>query len=311
VTTPNPVLPNGHTTRSGFVAIVGRPNAGKSTLLNRLIGQKVAITSLVAQTTRYRIRGVLHHALGQAVFLDTPGFSKPQDSLTHYLVEQAHAGLNEADVVLWVVDMTEPPGTGDEWMAEQINRTGKPAIVVCNKRDQLKTKTAQAAAHRQAYAALLPQAKAVFSVSARTGKQTQDLITALMPLLPFGPLYYPETDVTDQRIRELAAELIREQVLRQMRDELPHSVAVLIEQFDETDPDCVRIYASLVVNQPSQKLLVVGAGGHQIKQIGQEARKAIEQLLEQKVFLGLEVVVRKNWRRDAKFIELMHGPTKG
>jgi GTPase len=296
--------------KSGFVAIVGRPNAGKSTLMNRLIGQKVAITSLVAQTTRYRIKGVLHHARGQAILLDTPGFSKALDSLTHYLVEQAHAGLNEADVVMWVVDMTLPPGPGDAWMAGQIGKAGKPVILVLNKRDRLKNQTAQAAAHRQAYLALYPAAVGVVSVSARTGKQVADIETLLMDHLPEGPAYYPEDAVTDQRMREIAAELIREQVLRQMDDELPHSVAVLLDSFDEDDPACVHIHATLVVNQTSQKQMVIGAGGQRIKQIGTEARMAIEAMMEQKVFLALRVEVRKNWRRDAKFIELMHGPAK-
>ena len=293
------------------MAIVGRPNAGKSTLMNRLIGQKVAITSLVAQTTRYRIKGVLHHARGQAILLDTPGFSKAMDSLTHFLVEQAHAGLNEADVIMWVVDMTLPPGPGDAWMAGQIGKVNKPVILVLNKRDRMKNDTAKAAAHRQAYQALYPSAVATVSVSARTGKQVADIENLLMDNLPEGPAYYPEDTITDQRLRELAAELIREQVLRQMDDELPHSVAVLLEQFDESDPECVRIMATLVVNQPSQKQIVVGAGGQRIKQIGTEARKAIELMLEQKVFLALHVEVRKNWRRDAKFIELLHGPTHG
>jgi GTPase len=299
-----------HTTRSGFVALVGRPNAGKSTLMNRLIGQKVAITSHVPQTTRYRIKGVMHHKLGQAVLLDTPGFSKAMDSLTHYLVEQALAGLHEADVLIWVVDMTLTPGSGDAWMAEQLAKQSKPVILVLNKRDQLKHDTAKAAQHRQAYEALYPQAAAVVSVSARTGKAIEELSTAIMPLLPLGPLYFPDSAITDQRLRELAAECIREQVLRQLEEELPHSVAVLLDTFDESDPTCVRIHATLVVNQPSQKKIVIGAGGQQIKQLGIMARQAIEKLTDCPVHLNLRVDVHKNWRRDAKFIELMHGPTK-
>jgi GTPase len=250
----------------------------------------------------------LQHPQGQAVLLDTPGFSKAKDSLTHYLVEEAHAGLNEADVIVWVVDMTLPPGPGDAWMADQIAKVVKPTILVLNKRDCMKNKPAKAAEHRQAYAALYLAASAVLTVSARTGKQLDDLTTAIMRHLPVGPAYFPEDAVTDQRLRELSAELIREQVLRQMQDELPHSVAVLLDQFDESDPACTRIMATLVVNQPSQKQMVIGAGGQRIKHIGTEARKAIEQLVDNKVFLALHVDVRKNWRRDAKFIDLLHSP---
>jgi GTPase len=296
--------------KSGFVALVGRPNAGKSTLLNRLVGQKVAITSLVAQTTRYRIRGVMHHKLGQAVLLDTPGFSKALDSLTHYLVEQAQAGLAEADVLLWVVDASLPSGPGDRWMAEAMTRHNKPVILVLNKLDRLKQSLPLQQARKTDYMSLYPTASAVFWVSARTGKWVHQLIEQVMALLPNGPAYYPDSAVTDQRLRELAAELIREQVLRQMAEEIPHSVAVLLDEYDESQPDGVKIRATLVVNQPSQKRILIGSGGHQIKQIGIQARQAIEKLVEGPVHLALQVDVRKNWRRDARFIELLHGPSQ-
>jgi GTP-binding protein Era len=296
------------TQKSGFVALVGRPNAGKSTLLNRLIGQKIAITSRVAQTTRYRIKGILQHPQGQAVLLDTPGFSKAQDALTHYLVEQAKAGLSEADALLWVVDATLAPGTGDAWMATQLSALNKPVILALNKADRLAAKPAVLQQHTDAYSALLAAPPVLWVGSALTGKRVKQLPDLIINLLPEGPLYYDPEVVTDQRLRELAAEMIREQVLRQTQEEIPHSVAVLLDSFDESDPACVRITATLVVNQPSQKKILVGHKGEQIKHIGMYARRSIEGLLNQPVFLGLTVEVRKNWRRDARFIELMHGP---
>lgn len=303
-------LPHAGAFKSGFVALVGRPNVGKSSLLNQVLGQKVAITSSVVQTTRHRIRGIYTRAgVGQVVFLDTPGFSKPIDELGHFLVDEASAGLNEAELCLMVVDATLEPGPGEIWIASQLAKAGKPVILALNKVDRLAQNPALREQRRLAYEQCLQRSgvttliKSV-AVSAKTGKQTQKLLDVLLDALPEGVAYYDDDDVTDQRLREISAELIREQVLRQTSEELPHSVAVAIEQFHEpeTSDEKVVIEATLFVDQPSQKQIVIGKGGSKIKAIGQAARFSIEHLLERSVFLDLQVKLKKNWRKDPHFL---------
>ncbi|MCE3235765.1 MAG: GTPase Era [Vampirovibrio sp.] len=291
--------------RSGFVALLGRPNVGKSTLLNRLVGQKIAITSPVAQTTRHRIKGVLTSEKGQIIFLDTPGFSKPLDKLGNYLTDESLAALSEADVFVMVVDASQPPGKGDEWVASQIRETGKFVLLVLNKIDVLKNKPVKLLEHRKLYGDLFsgyPHAK-LLGVSAKTGKHMSELAETVIRKLPEGPAYYPEDAVTDQRIREITAEIIREKVLLNTREEIPHSVAVGIESFDETQPELTRIDATLYVDQKSQKGIVIGHEGSMIKTIGTQARHEIEELIEGKVHLALNVKVRENWRKDPAFLK--------
>lgn len=291
--------------RSGFVALLGRPNVGKSTLLNRLVGQKIAITSPVAQTTRHRIKGVVTSEKGQIVFLDTPGFSKPLDRLGNYLTDEGKAALSEADVFVLVVDASQPPGKGDAWVAEQIQASGKFMLLVLNKIDTLKNKPDKLQEHRKLYSNLLqnyPNSK-VLSVSAKTGKSVQELVEMVIRKLPEGPAYYPEDAVTDQRLREITAEIIREKVLLNTREEIPHSVAVGIESFDESDPEIIRIEATLYVDQKSQKGILIGQGGSMIKTIGIEAREEIETMLENKVHLALYVKIKENWRKDIIFLK--------
>lgn len=291
--------------RSGFVALLGRPNVGKSTLLNRLVGQKIAITSPVAQTTRHRIKGVVTSEKGQIIFLDTPGFSKPLDRLGNYLTDEGMAALSEADLFVMVVDVTQPPGKGDAWVAEQLKETGKFVLLVVNKIDTLKNKPAKLQEHRTLYGDLFKSYAnhKVLSVSAKTGKHMTELIDMVVRKLPEGPAYYPEDAVTDQRLREITAEIIREKVLLNTREEIPHSVAIGLESFDETDPEITRIDATLYVDQKSQKGILIGHEGSMIKTIGMEARVEIETLLEQKVHLALNVKVRENWRKDTKFLK--------
>lgn len=291
--------------RSGFVALLGRPNVGKSTLLNRLVGQKIAITSPVSQTTRHRIKGVVTNEKGQVIFLDTPGFSKPLDRLGNYLTDESLAALSEADLFVMVVDVSQPPGKGDAWVAEQLKETGKFVLLVVNKIDTLKNKPAKLQEHRALYGDLFKSYThhKVLSISAKTGKHMAELIDMVIRKLPEGPAYYPEDAVTDQRLREITAEIIREKVLLNTREEIPHSVAVGIESFDETDPDIVRIDATLYVDQKSQKGILIGHEGSMIKTIGTEARLEIETLLEQKVHLALNVKIRENWRKDIKFLK--------
>lgn len=291
--------------RSGFVAILGRPNVGKSTLLNQLVGQKVAITSPVAQTTRHRIKGVVTTPQGQVVFLDTPGFSKPLDKLGSFLNDEGHAALSEADMFVLVVDVSQPPGKGDQWVAEQIRATNKFMLLVLNKMDALKNKPERLAEHRKLYNDLIenyPQAK-VLSVSAKTGKNMQALVESLIRRLPEGPQYYPEDAVTDQRMREITAEIIREKVLLNTREEIPHSVAIAIESFDESDAALTRINATLYVDQESQKGILIGERGNMLKTIGTQARHEIEAMLEKQVHLALLVKLKKNWRKDPVFLK--------
>jgi GTP-binding protein Era len=291
--------------RSGFVALLGRPNVGKSTLLNRLIGQKVAITSPVAQTTRHRIKGVVTSEKGQIVFLDTPGFSKPLDKLGNYLTEESMAALSEADACVMVVEAAQKPGRGDEWIAAQIRETGKFVLLVINKIDMVKNKAEKLQEHRKLYSDLFQGYEnfKVLSVSAKTGKNISELLEMIIRKLPEGPAYYPEDAVTDQRLREISAEIIREKVLLNTREEIPHSVAVGIESFDETDPDLIRIDAVLYVDQKSQKGILIGQDGSMIKTIGTQARHEIEELLESKVHLALNVKLRENWRKDPAFLK--------
>lgn len=291
--------------RSGFVALIGRPNVGKSTLLNRLVGQKIAITSPVAQTTRHRIKGVVTSEKGQVVFLDTPGFSKPLDKLGNYLSEESLAALSEADAFIMVVDISQPPGKGDTWVSEQLMATGKFVLLVLNKIDTLKNKPERLQEHRRLYGDLFKNYAnhKVLSVSAKTGKHMNELIETAIRKLPEGPAYYPEDAVTDQRLREITAEIIREKVLLNTREEIPHSVAVGIETFDETQPGLTRIEALLYVDQKSQKGILIGQDGGMIKLIGTQARKEIETLLENKVHLALQVKLRENWRKDPAFLK--------
>lgn len=291
--------------RSGFVALLGRPNVGKSTLLNRVVGQKIAITSPVAQTTRHRIKGVVTSDKGQVIFLDTPGFSKPLDKLGNYLTDEGKAALSEADLFILVVDASQIPGRGDAWVAEQIRATGKFFILVLNKIDTLKNKPAKLQEHRTLYSELLkdyPNSQMI-GISAKTGKSTDDLMDMVIRKLPEGPAYYPEDAVTDQRMREITAEIIREKVLLNTQDEIPHSVAIGIESFDESDPEITRIEASLYVDQKSQKGMLIGKGGTMIKTIGMQAREEIEEMIEGKVHLGLQVKIKENWRKDPVFLK--------
>lgn len=293
--------------RSGFAALIGRPNVGKSTLLNRLVGQKIAITSPVAQTTRHRVKGVVTTAKGQIVFLDTPGFSKPLDSLGGYLTDEGMAALNEADVLLFVADLAQLPGKGDAWILEQIAPLQKPVFMILNQADRLKNNPQKLLSQRQAYRELFEKTLGrppheYLTISAKTGKNIQSVITKIFRLLPAGPAYYPEDAVTDQRLREISAEIIREKVLLNTQEEIPHSVAVAIETFDETS-EITRITATLIADQKSQKGILIGKGGHMIKTIGSQARTELETLLERKVFLDLTVKIKENWRKDPAFLK--------
>jgi GTP-binding protein Era len=279
--------------RSGFAAIVGRPNVGKSTLLNRLVGQKVAITSNKPQTTRHVLRGVVNADDAQVVFVDTPGIHKPLHMLGEQIVKAAIDTLSEVDVRIFLVDCQEPAGKGDAFIAELLKKSAKPTILVLNKVDRVKEVPE---AIFQSYRAL-GEFDAVVPLSAATGRNTKALLAQIIKRLPEGVAYYSDDVPTDQTLRSIAGELIREQILRQTNEEIPHSVAVRIETFDETVKP-VRIEATIYVERDSQKGIVIGDGGSRLKAVGTAARAQIEEQLGEPIFLELWVKVLKNWRKE-------------
>jgi GTP-binding protein Era len=290
--------------KSGLVSLVGRPNAGKSTLLNRLVGQKVAIVSDKPQTTRHRIVGVRNAPEAQIVFIDTPGIHKPLHRMNKHMVDAAIDTLKEVDVVVLMVDAVLRPGSGDAFVLDVVGRAGTSAVLALNKIDQIDKP--RLLPLMQQYAATLPF-KAIVPISALTGDGEADLLRAIVDALPEGEALYPEDYLTDQSERHLAAELVREKVLHHTHDELPYSTAVLIDQFEEpkTEGGVTRIFASILVDQASQKPIVVGKGGEMIKRIGIEARKDLEEMLGGRVYLELHVKVREDWRDDERLLNEM------
>jgi GTP-binding protein Era len=305
--------------RSGFVAIVGKPNVGKSTLLNALLGQKISIVSSKPQTTRDRILGILTSENAQVIFIDTPGIHQPKNSLGQYMVKTAAGAIGEADAIVFMVDVTEMPDANDRRIAESLRDRSitRSVILALNKMDSL-IPPEQMKAHVEAYWALAPSGPGQeppapreptswdwIMLSATRGDNRQELLNKIVAALPEGPLYYPEDQITDRQERDIAAELIREQVLLHLKQEVPHSVAVVVDQFDERQNGDVYIAATIYVERDSQKGILIGSGGQMLKQIGADARHSIQRLLERKVFLELWVKVRKNWREDEREIRRM------
>lgn len=284
--------------RSGFVGILGRPNVGKSTLLNALIGQKIAITSPVAQTTRNRLRGILTTATAQIILVDSPGIHKPHHPLGEILVNNALGLIQAVDVLLFVVDGAVPAGRGDTYIAELLRPAGLPVVLGLNKIDPLEPDGP--AAPRPdvlaSYQALGPDWPWV-SFSALAGVGLEHLVEHLTQHLPAGPYYYPPDLVTDQPERFIIAELIREQILHHTHQEVPHSVAVVVELM-ETTPKITRILAAIVVERTSQKGILIGKRGQMLRTVGTQARAAIEQLLDSPVYLELFVKVEAHWRHS-------------
>lgn len=283
--------------RSGFVAVVGRPNVGKSTLINRLLGQKVSIVSPKPQTTRNRLLGILTRPDAQIVFLDTPGIHAPLHRLGQVLVETASAALPDADAVVWVVDVAGRPNNEDRQVAALLasDRRVLPIILALNQSDRLLPEHVQE--NTAAYAALAPGAETLL-VSALRGDNLEQLADRIAAALPLGPQLFPEDQVTDQQVRFMAGELVREQVLLHLRDEVPHAVAVLVDRFEEREDGMTYISAVIYVERDTQKAIVLGKGGEMIKRIGQAARGQIEELLETRAYLDLWVKVRPKWRTD-------------
>ncbi len=280
--------------KSGFIAIIGRPNVGKSTLMNQLIGQKIAITSPIAQTTRNRLRGILTTETAQFIFVDTPGIHKPQHSLGHILVNNAKLALNAVDLILFVVDGSVVVGGGDRYIAELLKTSQAPVLLGLNKTDLLRDPQSVQATY-QDLAATYGWKMSCFSALTATG--LPELQQHLEDQLPPGPYYYPPDLVTDQPERFIMGELVREQILAQTRDEVPHSVAVAIEQVVE-ETKITKILASIYVERPSQKAILIGKGGQMLKTIGIEARLQIQKLILGPVYLELFVKVRPKWRQS-------------
>ncbi len=279
--------------RTGYVAIVGRPNVGKSTLLNRFAGQKVAAVSSKPQTTRHRIKGVVTRPNAQIIFVDTPGVHRPLHLLGETLVRQAADALQEVDAVVFMVDANEAPGPGDRFVADMVKSTGKPCILVMNKIDRRHFKLE----FQQGYEDLGAWLDRL-GISAQKGNNCEKLLRLVEPLLPVGPPLFPEDEFTDQTMREISGELIREQVLRQTEEEVPHAVAVRIESWAEREDGLTEIHATLFVERESQKGIVIGEGGSRLREIGTKARLEIEKMLGGKVFLELWVKVMPHWRRE-------------
>ena len=288
--------------KAGHVALVGRPNAGKSTLLNYFVGQKVAIVSDKPQTTRHRIVGVRTTADAQLVFLDTPGIHKPVHRMNQRMVNAAYDALGDADVVVWVVDATARPGGGDEFVLGRLRRIKAPVVLALNKTDLIhKPRLLPLIQHLAAQMSF----HAVVPVSARTADGLPALELEIVSALPEGDPLFDDDYLTDQTQRSLTAELIREKVLVHTRDELPYSIAVVIDRFEEPaeGESLTKIYASILVDTESQKPIVVGRGGDMIKRIGTEARHDLEAMLEGPVFLDLHVKVREDWRDNERLLD--------
>ena len=288
--------------RSGFVSIIGRPNSGKSTLLNRLVGTKIAIVADKPQTTREIIQGVVTGPDAQIVLLDSPGIHEPRNTLSRRMMRQVRSALESRDALLFLVDATAPVGPADEEAVTLLRRAATPTLVAFNKIDRL--------ARKDVLLPLIDRYRTLFSfeeylpISALTGEGVEDLVSAVISRLPEGPQYFPPDHITDQPLRFVAAELIREKVIRETREEVPYATAVAIDQFLE-GPRLLRIAATIYVEREGQKGIMIGSGGERLKQIGTLAREEMESLFGQKVFLQLHVKVRSDWRESESFLEAL------
>ena len=281
--------------KSGFVAVIGRPNVGKSTLINKIVGQKVAITSDKPQTTRSRIQCILTHDDAQIIFLDTPGIHKPKFKLGEYMLKAAEGTLKEVDAIFFVIDATEKFGGGEKYILERLNATTKPVILVVNKVDLIEREKilpiiAEYSTRRN-FAAVVP-------ISAADGTNVDELINEAKKFLPEGVQYYPADMITDQPERLIIAELIREKILHATQDEVPHSIAVDLEEFTSRDNGTIFIRATIYVERESQKGILIGKSGAMLKKVGAQARPEIEMLLGAKIFLDLWVKVKRDWRNS-------------
>lgn len=289
-------------TKSGFVSIIGRPNVGKSTMLNQVLGQKIVIATDKAQTTRKRIKGILTNDNGQIVFVDTPGIHKPINKFGEFLLDEAKVSVPDSDLVLFLVDASEPAGKGDKWIVENvISKTKIPVVLVMNKLDKISNQE-KITQNYQSYVELFESEIPVIKISAKTGKNKAKLIDLIMDYLPEGELLYPEDIVTEENMRSIVEEIVREKILLNTKEEIPHSVAIKVDRYEEA-PEIDRIYANIFCETKSQKGILIGKGGSLLKKIGTEARLDLENIVEKKVFLALQVKVEKDWRKNDKVLK--------
>ena len=288
--------------KCGFVTIIGRPNVGKSTLLNQILGQKIVIATDKAQTTRKRIKGILTEDKGQIIFVDTPGIHRPLNKLGEFLMDEAKFAVPDADLILFLVDGSEPAGKGDKWIVENLLKSTKtPVILVMNKVDKIKNQQ-KIEENLLSYKMLFEENIPVIRISAKTGRNKDTLISNIYKKLPTGEKLYPDDIITEETMRDVAEEIIREKILINTQDEIPHSVAITIDKYEETD-EIDRIFATIYCEQKSQKGILIGKGGSLLKKIGTEARLELEDIVEKKVFLSLEVKVEKDWRKKDKLLK--------
>ncbi len=292
-------LPEDH--RSGVIAVVGRPNVGKSTLINRILGQKIAIVSPKPQTTRKQQLGIYSTEHGQILFVDTPGLHKPQTKLGEFMVQTAEMALKDADVILWVLDVSEEPQAGDKYIAETLTklRGDTPVVLALNKADALKPEERDA--HAAAHKALIEHQDARL-ISAQNGDGVDELVAYLLEQMPQGPRYYPADQLTEVNMRFVAAEVVREKIILHTEQEIPHSVAVEVVEYKEREKGKHFISAVIYVERDSQKGIIIGKSGAMLKQIGMEARQELRDMLDTDVYLELHVTVQKNWRGDEQFM---------
>ncbi len=285
---------------SGYVAIIGRPNVGKSTLLNRILGQKIAITSNKPQTTRNRILGIHNFPGGQALFVDTPGIHKAKGKLNRFMVDQAIGACSDVDLILFLVEADDSPGGGDEYILKLLDKSSVPVFLIINKIDLVKPprllSLIQQYSERFEFAQIIP-------LSAKSGNGVSQMLQGVEPYLPEGPQYYPGDMLTDQPERFIVAELVREKIMRRTNEEIPYGVGVQVETFEEKpEKNLVVIQATIHVERDSHKKIIVGKGGQMIRTVGQEARKDIERLLGTRVFLELFVRVDKDWSQNERML---------
>jgi GTP-binding protein Era len=280
--------------RSGFVSLVGRPNSGKSTLINTLVGEKISIVTDKPQTTRNVVRGIVTRPEGQVVFLDTPGIHKPIHRMNERMMNAVRNSFNDVDIVSLIVDSSSPFGGGDEFTLELIKTLAKPRVLLLNKIDKVKKEDLLPQIERYSKSLSFEE---VIPISAKTGENVEAFIKVLFRLLPAGPRFYSDDQFSDRNERTMAGEIIREKVIISTRDELPYSTAVVIDRFEESEK-IYRIYATIFVERESQKAILIGKGGLQMKQIGTAARIELESFFDRKVFLELHAKVSKGWRDD-------------
>jgi len=289
--------------RSGYVALIGRPNAGKSTLLNKLVGEKIAAVSNKPQTTRHKIQGIVTLPVGQIVFVDTPGVHKPGFLLNRRMMTAVHDAILSVDVLVLMRDASVSTGNGDKFVLDLVKQSEKPAVLVFNKIDKVKDKTAllpliEFYAEEYDFAEIVP-------ISALKGEAIDNLLRQIVKHLPEAEAIFGEDELTDQPMRTLVAEMVREKILQTTGEEIPYVTAVVTEKYDETDPSATRIYCAIYVERSSQKGIIIGKGGIKLKKIGTEARVDIEKILNKKVFLQLFVKVVEDWRNRGQNLDEM------